>query len=149
MSNLNKTVDIHKIYNVVCAAQVYQATAYSLVQHHAHSQPSYIPTCFGGGQHHLPQERQHYRPKKSLLEAVYLVTRTSLYFAYPINTPPAVSQTAVFSCGLYLFNLSFFFPFWFVSFFVPSDIDALSERIFICFELGLFFCFLASAESGL
>ena len=83
MSNLNKTVDIHKLYNAVCTAPVYQATVYILALQHALSQTSYIPTFHGGGQHHLPQGRQNYSPKKSLLEAVYLVTQTLLYFSYP------------------------------------------------------------------
>ena len=35
-------------------------------------------------------------------------------------------------------------------FFVPLDIDSLSERIFVCFQLGLLFvCFLAYAELSL
>ena len=60
MPNLNETVDIHTLYNAVCTAHVYQATVNCLVQHHALSQLSYIPIYFGGGQHHLPQEGQHY-----------------------------------------------------------------------------------------
>jgi hypothetical protein len=38
-----------KFHSVVCTVHVYEVIVYKLVQHYAHTQSSYIPTCFGGG----------------------------------------------------------------------------------------------------
>jgi hypothetical protein len=64
---------VHTVLFVPCVYQIIVCKLYYIIYR-------YIPTCFGGANHHH-QGRQRHRQKTLLLDCGHLVRHTFLYFA--------------------------------------------------------------------